>query len=372
MASDTALVFSRGVLRNALATVAHAADKRTIPVLGNVLIEGDGQTVIFTCSNAETEISHRVELAGPSIRAAVPVDKLLEIVRSLDDDVQIKLSQSGSNINVSWGKGRCRLKTADVADFPRMPALAGGESWTVGNGELLRLLRATQHAMATNDVRYYLNGALFDFSQSGVTVVATDGHRLATCSSPSANFAEKSQTILSRSFVNALLRVVPQSEESLTMRIWDDEASRVELVVGATTLRSRVIDGKFPDYQKVIPSAPNCSADVSRESLLAAVQRVAICSADQKSRGIEVRADETGICLSAGDAAKDSSSREDLAADVTGSIGSFGVNAHYLSDALESFQDERVTLHFTDSNGAMLMRGTNSTSPLQVVMPMRV
>src|SRR6478736_3787261 len=344
----------REALLKPLQQVVNVVERRqTLPVLANLLVQVEDGRLSMTGTDLEVEMVSRaaVDEAQPG-EVTIPARKLFEIVRALPDGAKVAISQTGDKVTVQAGRSRFTLATLPANDFPAIEDLELVERVRVSEAALKELIERTAFAMAQQDVRYYLNGLLLDLKDDSLRCVATDGHRLALCEAAlSAPVQTRKQIILPRKGVLELQRLLEGGDRE------------VELEVGRNHLRmrredvsftSKLIDGRFPDYDAVIPIGADKEVRIDREVLRAALQRAAILS-NEKYRGVRVEVSPGQLKISAHNPEQEEA-QEEVEADTRVSDLAVGFNVNYLLDALTALRDEHVVLALRDANSSAMVR----------------
>lgn len=352
-----------------LAQVVNVIERRqTMPVLANFLVQVQDGQLSLTGTDLEVEMVARSAVDNAQDgEATIPARKLFEIVRALPDGSKITVSQTSDKVTVQAGRSKFTLATLPANDFPSIDEVEAAERIMVPEAALKELIERTAFAMAQQDVRYYLNGLLFDLRDKLLRCVATDGHRLALCESPLEGAATKRQIILPRKGVQELQRLLEGGDREL-----DLEIGRGHLRVRRddVTFTSKLIDGRFPDYEAVIPIGADREVKVDREILRAALQRAAILS-NEKYRGVRVEISPGQLKVSAHNPEQEEA-QEEIEADTRIDELSIGFNVNYLLDALGALRDEHVVIQLRDSNSSALVREASSAKCRHVVMPLRL
>ncbi|MBK5914140.1 DNA polymerase III subunit beta [Rhodocyclus purpureus] len=361
----------RDALLTPLQSVSGIVERRhTLPILSNVLLEKHGEALTLLATDIEIQITTTTQAGLGEGDGAVTVGarKLQDILRSLPESAEVSLVLDDRRLQVRAGKSRFSLQTLPAEDFPRM-ALAEGEtkSFTVTQKAFRRLLGQTQYSMAAQDVRYYLNGLLLLVQGSELRAVATDGHRLAYASLALETELPRQEMILPRKTVLELNRLLADSEEPMTVAM---TANQVRFSFGSTVLVSKLIDGKFPDFDRVIPTSLRYSVTLSRTALLQSMLRAAILT-NEKFRGVRlVLADGTMRIIAAN--ADQEEAQEEIEVDYIGEPLDVGFNVSYLVDVLNNMSAEMVQWGFNDSSSSALLSIPGDDRFKYVVMPMRI
>jgi len=353
-----------------LAQVVNVVERRqTLPVLANFLVQVQNGQVSLTGTDLEVEMVSRIAVEDAQDgETTIPARKLFEIIRALPDGSRITVSQSGDKITVQAGRSRFTLATLPANDFPSVDEVEATERVAIGEATLKELIERTAFAMAQQDVRYYLNGLLFDLRGDALRTVATDGHRLALCETDLEKASgAKRQIIVPRKGVTELQRLLESGDREIELEVG---RSHVRVKRDDVTFTSKLIDGRFPDYEAVIPIGADREVKVDREALRASLQRAAILS-NEKYRGIRVEVSPGNLKISAHNPEQEEA-QEEIEADTTVSDLAIGFNVNYLLDALSALRDEHVVIQLRDSNSSALVREASSEKSRHVVMPLRL
>ena len=362
---------SRDALLKPLNLVAGVVERRqTLPILANVLMVLEGDRLSLTGTDLEVELVGRVQLAGAgdSGEVTVPARKLVDICKSLPEGSDIQFAMQDNKVTVKSGRSRFTLSTLPSREFPNVEDSLGTHQFKVKQGQLKRLIDRTAFAMAQQDVRYYLNGMLWELKGGQLRVVATDGHRLALCTLPEKLNADgDTQVILPRKGVLELARLLL------------DEAAEAVVVIGRNHIRattndftftSKLVDGKFPDYQRVLPRAPDKIVVGSRLELRQAFTRTAILS-NEKYRGVRLKLTDNSLDIVANNPEQEEA-EEAVPVRYEGDPLEVGFNVSYLLDVLGVLSGDEVKLSLSDPNSSALLEESEEGDSLYVVMPMRL
>ena len=353
-----------------LAQVVNVVERRqTLPVLANFLVQVQNGQLSLTGTDLEVEMVSRIAVEDAQDgETTIPARKLVEIIRALPDGSRITVSQTGDKITVQAGRSRFTLATLPANDFPSVDEVEATERVAIGEATLKELIERTAFAMAQQDVRYYLNGLLFDLRGDALRTVATDGHRLALCETELEKASgAKRQIIVPRKGVTELQRLLESGDREIELEVG---RSHVRVKRDDVTFTSKLIDGRFPDYEAVIPIGADREVKVDREALRASLQRAAILS-NEKYRGIRVEVSPGNLKISAHNPEQEEA-QEEIEADTTVSDLAIGFNVNYLLDALSALRDEHVVIQLRDSNSSALVREASSEKSRHVVMPLRL
>lgn len=361
----------RDALLKPLSSVSGIVERRhTLPILTNLLLEAGQDSLSLTATDLEMQISLSLPVAqGSPVATTVSARKLLDICRSLPEQAQISLEISDNRMQVKAGKSRFNLQTLPAADYPLMAKSADETSLLLSLPQvtLKSLLRQVEFAMAQQDIRYYLNGLLLEVNGSRLNIVGTDGHRLSFTSHALDSSYEKQELILPRKTVLELIKLLDDSEEPVELEV---SANQVNFAFSGIRLISKVIDGKFPDYTRVIPSGYSNSFIVARQSLLLAMQRASILS-NEKYRGIRMVLGKGSLRLISSNTEQEEA-EEELEIGYDGDPLDIGFNVTYMIDVLNNVGSETVTFSFADANSSCLVTVPGDDDYKYVVMPMRI
>ncbi len=342
--------------------------RQTMPVLSNVLLSARNNRLSVTGTDLEVELVSAVNLSVQQAgEITVPGRKLLDILRALPEGVAVSLALEGDRVIVRAGRSRFTLSTLSAVEFPVVEEVSAQQTLRLPQAELRRLIDKTHFSMAQQDVRYYLNGMLLEADGGILRAVATDGHRLALCETTLEEPVKtKQQVIVPRKGVLELQRIL-------------GESGTVELAVGTNHIRaeigdvrftSKLIDGRFPEYGRVIPARPNRIVEADRAVLRQALQRTAILS-NEKYRGIRLSLKTNLLTLQTHNPEQEEA-EDQLEVVYPGDELEIGFNVNYLLDALSAIETDRVQIGLTDSNSSCLITAPDIATARYVVMPMRL
>ena len=360
----------REVFLKPLAQVVNVVERRqTLPVLANLLVQVKGGQLSLTGTDLEVEMVSRIGVDDAQDgETTIPARKLFEIVRALPDGSKVTVSQTAEKITVQAGRSRFTLASLPANDFPSIDEVEATERVRVSEASLKELIERTAFAMAQQDVRYYLNGLLFDLRESSLRCVATDGHRLALCEAAlEAGASTKRQIIVPRKGVTELQRLLEGGERELELEMG---RSHLRVKRDDVTFTSKLIDGRFPDYEAVIPIGADKEVRIDREVLRASLQRAAILS-NEKYRGVRIEVSPGQLKISAHNPEQEEA-QEEVEADTRVSDLAVGFNVNYLLDALTALKDENVVIALRDANSSALVREASNERCRHVVMPLRL
>jgi DNA polymerase III subunit beta len=364
------LKLQREALLKPLQLITGVVERRqTMPVLANVLMVADERGVSLTGTDLEVELVARSEVPLEEHgETTLPARKLLDICRALPDEASVELTVSGERAQVRSGRSRFTLSTLPATDFPAVPPVQGVRELALPQALLKRLIERTHFAMAQQDVRYYLNGLLLELAPGHVRTVATDGHRLALCEAAVELGGEDvQQVILPRKCVLELLRLLEDVPEAVSLVVG---SNHLRARFGTLTFTSKLVDGRFPDYHRVIPAAGDKRLRAEREELRQALTRASILS-NEKYRGVRFEMSDGRLRVLAHNPEQEEA-EEELEVDYVGEPLDIGFNVGYLLDALGAVACPRVELSLTDANSSCLVQGEEPEGCKYVVMPMRL
>lgn len=365
------LTISREALITPLQSIAGVVErKQTMPVLSNVLLVAEDNQLTLTGTNMEVELVGRVAPVHVDQPGAitVPARKLADICRALGDEAPIELNQEGDRLHLRCGASHFTLSTLPAEHFPNVEDEPASLRLELPQKELGRMLSATAFAMAQQDVRYYLNGLLLEADSDYIRTVATDGHRLAMSQADlSTGCSELRQVIVPRKGVLELARLLDDADTPVTLVVGDNH---LRATVGSYTFTSKLIEGKFPDYNRVIPKGGDKVVLADRTQLKNTLQRAGILS-HENIRGVRLHLSANMLEVFANN--PDQEQAEDaLAVEYQGEDLQIGFNVGYLVDVLNVLDDDQVRVTLANPNSSALMESATDNRSLYVVMPMRL
>lgn len=361
---------SREDLLKPLQMVCSVVEKRqTLPILSNVLVQAEKGKLKLVGTDLEVEL-----MAVTSLQDAedgditLPARKFVDICRTLPDAADITISVNDGKATVRSGRSRFTLATLPASEYPAAENVIGAFEFSVAQKDLKKLLEQTQFCMANQDVRYYLNGLLLEVDSKSLRTVATDGHRLALCeTSSTANSSEKQQIIIPRKGVVELSRLLTDSDGNCDIKFNNNQ---IKFSLDGVTLTSKLIDGRFPDYDRVIPSEAPQTITADRETLRQALVRASILS-NEKYRGIRLQLENNRIRAFVNNPEQEEA-EEEIEVQYQGDEFEIGFNVSYLLDALNAVKQDQVELSMIDANSSCRIKGVGDDSSQYVVMPMRL
>ena len=363
------LTASREDLLGPLQSVIGVVERRqTMPVLANVLLAARDNRLSITGTDLEVELvattSVSVQQGGD---ITVPGRKLLDIFRALPEKTSVTLSSEGERVSIRGGRSRFTLSSLPAAEFPLVEEINAQQTLTVAQGEFRRLIDKTHFSMAQQDVRYYLNGLLLETDGKALRAVATDGHRLAICEMALEGKAKTThQVIIPRKGVLELQRILG-TDGTIELAVG---TNHVRAQIGDIRFTSKLIDGRFPEYGRVIPAAPPRMVEADREVLRQALQRTAILS-NEKYRGVRLTARPDLLTIQAHNPEQEEA-EDQVEVSYKGEEVEIGFNVNYLLDALGAIEGDKVEIGLTDSNSSCLIHAPGTAHTRYVVMPMRL
>lgn len=364
------LTIQRSDLFSALQKVIGVIERRqTLPILANVLMVLDDGVLTLTGTDLEVQITTQTErVVGDALKMTVPGRKLLDICRTLTDEAELVFSLSDQRLTLRSGKSRFTLGILPAEEFPTFDEQQYQNQFSIGQSDLSKAIEKTGFCMAQQDVRYYLNGMMLRVIKGQMETVASDGHRLALhkTSLPVADVSV-GQIIIPRKGALEIAKLLDDKDASATVKV---ASNHVSVMTDDTRLFAKLIDGRFPDFESVIPKQNKLHFTADKSPLQSALSRVSILS-NEKYRGIRLDIAPGRLCISANNPEQDEA-EEELVIDYQGDEVSMGFNASYLLDALNAVDTDQVNVSFTDTNSSCLLENQNNDSSRFVIMPMRL
>ncbi len=353
-----------------LQQIIGAVEKRqTMPALSNVLIRATENSLTFTATDLEIELVSQISMIiDEPGEITLPARKLLDICKSLNNDAIIKFNIKDSKALIQSERNRFSLTTLPADDFPALDAINSVQEFEIPQKILHELIDKTAFAMAQQDVRYYLNGLMFEVSANTLVAVATDGHRLAYCKKEiDYDAADIRQIILPRKGVLELVRLLDTSDDTVKLNIG---TNHLQVEFNAIRLTSKLIDGRFPDYNRVMPAATDNTIIADREQLRQALSRASILS-NEKYRGIRLVLDTDLIKLQAQNPDQEEADIE-VEVEYKGESIEIGFNVTYMLDVLNVSDTNTIKISLRDSNSSFLLTYPDQDDGKYVIMPMRL
>lgn len=361
---------SREALLKPLQVVSGVVEKRqTLPILSNVLINVSQNRLTLTGTDLEVEMTASTDIQGADNgESTLPARKFMDICKSMPEGAEIEITLEEQRALIKSGKSRFTLATLASTDFPATEKITAANEYTLSQAQLKQLIEQTAFCMANQDVRYYLNGLLLELKQDLLRAVATDGHRLAMCEVKCDLVpGEVTQVIVPRKGVMELLRLLSDSDATCKLEL---NTNFLRITLDDIVFTSKLIDGRFPDYDRVIPKGGDKIVTADRDVLRQGLQRASILS-NEKYRGI--RLNFTGNILRATvNNPEQEEALEEIDVNYSGDEIEIGFNVAYLVEALNAIKQEQVELTLIDANSSCLLRGVDDSASRYVVMPMRL
>ncbi|AYA62529.1 DNA polymerase III subunit beta [Alteromonas sp. RKMC-009] len=362
---------SREKFLQPLQLVSGAVERRhTLPILSNVLIKVSEDALWLTGTDLEVELiaSTRLEGEYEEGEITVPAKKLFDICRGIADGTDIQFSLDGSKALIRAGRGRYTLSTLSASDYPNLEDWEGEVEFELSSADIKRLINSTHFSMAQQDVRYYLNGMSLETEEHIIRTVATDGHRLALCrlDYESASLPAR-QVIIPRKGVLEISRLIGDDEKSIKVQIG---ANHIRLFSSDFIFTSKLVDGRFPDYRRVLPKDGDKTILASKAVLKDAFARAAILS-NEKFRGVRLNLSSGELKITANNPEQEEA-EEIVDVNYEGDDLEIGFNVAYLIDVLNALTTEEVQLTLSDSNSSALIQNAGDDAALYVIMPMRL
>lgn len=365
------ITISRDQFLKPLMQVSGAIErKHTLPILANVLLEVKDNRLSMTGTDLEIELVACVDLeqSAADAKITLPAKKLLDICKSLPDGAMLSLTSQEHQLLLTSGQSRFSLTTLAAEDFPNLESWDGEVEFQLTRIELRKLLESTAFSMANQDVRYYLNGMSFEVDNQDIKTVATDGHRLALSQTHlSGSVGMQRQLIIPRKGVQEIMRLTVADDTLITIQFG---ANHIRIVDTEYTFTSKLVDGRFPDYRRVLPRGGDKIVTANREWLRSAFQRVSILS-NEKFRGVRLNLSNGILKISANNPEQEQA-EEVVEVMYQGDDLEIGFNVSYLLDVLNTIKAEDVTFTLSDTNSSVLIEGADDSQTMYVVMPMRL
>ncbi len=344
--------------------------KQTLPMLANVLFTIEGDELSLLASDLEVELIGKLNLVNQAnaIRIAIPTRKVLDICRALPETSVIDFFVENQKVTIKSGRSRFTLSAFQAEDFPYIDSQASTAQFIIPQKDFRYLLEKTQFAMAQQDVRYYLNGLLLEANNNFIKAVATDGHRLAISALKHAQQLTPFQIIIPRKAITELMRLLDsQSEEPITLLIG---SNFFRVMTQQYIFTTRLIDGPFPAYEKVIPKNNNKEMTIDKDIFKQALSRAAIL-ANAKLKGICLQLRTDLLRITAYNSEQDQA-EEEIPANYAGIELDIGLNVTYLLDVINVTPTAELRLNFYDANSCVLIEEQSNTDNCYIIMPMRV
>ena len=342
--------------------------RQTLPVLGNVLINATRKQIKLTATDLEVELQAQVAIPVTETGdITLPARKLLDICRTLPEEAQLDISVNKDRALIRSGKSRFTLATLPATEFPVVDKIKSASKISLPQNKLHELIERTAFSMAQQDVRYYLNGLMLEPVKGLLRAVATDGHRLAMCEIKADIDTDGEQVIVPRKGVQELHRLLEDTDEAVQVEIG---SNHIRITTGELRFTSKLIDGRFPDYTRVIPKNANKQLLVNRDLLRQALTRTSILS-NEKYRGIRLDVSENNIKIQAHNPEQEEAI-EEIDATYSEEDLVVGFNVTYILDVLNVLDSNDVSVLLSDANSSALINQPGSDDCRYVVMPMRL
>ena len=362
---------ARDTFLSGLQLVAGVVERRqTLPVLSNALFVLEAGSLSITGTDLEVEIVARIEpdLVEEIGAITIPARKLFDIVRSLGDGSSVEVSTDGERALVKSGRSRFTLSTLPASEFPNVEDSAQNCQFEMSQGLLKTMIDKVAFSMAQQDVRYYLNGMLFEITSEHLRLVATDGHRLAMTTETEVAVADTSlQSILPRKGVLELSRLLADNDEQVSMSLG---TNHMRISCGTYIFTSKLVDGRFPDYQRVLPSHADKALHAERDLLKQSFSRAAILS-NEKYRGVRIQL-EPGLMRITANNPEQEQAEEEVAVSYDFEPMEIGFNVSYVIEALNTLKHAEIEMRMADTNSSALLTGKGDEATVYVIMPMRL
>lgn len=346
-----------------------AGGRPALPIMGNILIKVQGNLLSLTGTDLEVELITQIPLEHPSEEGeiTVPARKLLDICRGLSDPCEITFQVKNERVTIRSGRSRYLLSSLPAIDFPNIESWQSLVELTVPQNEFKKLIEFTQFAMASQDVRYYLNGMYFEASGNTLRSVATDGHRLASCAIGLTQTIEEQSVIVPRKGVIELVKLLDNDLANMTIQIGQNN---LRAIIDGFIFTTKLVDGRFPDYRRVIPRNGDKELISSRETLKQAFSRAAILS-NEKFRGVRLILSENLLQITANNPDREEA-EEYIDVNYQSADLEIGFNVSYVLDVLNTLKSDQVKMTFSSSDHSALIESIDDDNALYVLMPMRL
>lgn len=344
------------------------SSRPNIPVLNNVLLHIEGGNLTITGTDLEVELSTHAQLtAGTNGKFTIPAKKFLDICRSLPDDAEISVSFEEDRAIVRSGRSKFNLATLPAEEYPNLTDWQSEVDFTIAQATLRRLIEATQFSMANQDARYFLNGMKFETEGNLLRTVATDGHRLAVCTIALEQELQNHSVIVPRKGVLELSRLLEPSDQPARLQIG---TNNLRICLDGIVFTSKLIDGRFPDYRRVLPRNADRILEAEWETLKQAFVRAAILS-NERFRSVRLQLSKNQLKITATNPEQEEA-EEIIDVSYNGEEMEVGFNVSYILDVLNALKCQRVRMRLTDASSSCLMENSEDSSAEYVIMPMRL
>lgn len=343
--------------------------RQTLPILSNVLIKANDGILSVSATDLEVELvtSTNMDIAEPG-ETTLPARKILDICKTLPEGAKLTLTVNGEKALLTSGRSRFSLATFPAKDFPIVDEFSQINGFEVTESELKRLIDRTQFSMAQQDVRHYLNGLMLELQDNLLVSVATDGHRLSYCKiDTDIKNGEVKQVIIPRKGIQELSRLLSDTDKIVKVSIG---TNHIAVEVDGVKFTSKLIDGKFPDYERVLPDTTEIKLTADRETLRQALIRTSILS-NEKYRGIRLALSNNKLSIQAHNPEQEKA-EEEMEVSYDGDEIEVGFNVNYLLDALTAIEEDTVSISMTDPNSSCLVQKIENADCKYIIMPMRL
>ena len=360
----------RDALLKPLQLVCGAVEKKAnMPILANVLMEVSNTSLKMTGTDLEVELVDQTPVQGDVIegRTTVPSKKFLDIVKSLPDQTELFIEQQENKLLLRSGRSRFSLATLPADEYPNVEAFEGSIEFSCKQGTLRSIIDATQFSMANQDVRYYLNGLLLETDGSVLRAVATDGHRLALSHQNIEAQLPQKQVIVPRKGVMEMMRLMDDEDQDVSVVIGENA---IRITTGSSVFTSKLVDGRFPEYDRVLPKGGDKIVLASRNHLKQALLRASILS-NEKFRGVRVQIETNTMKITANNPEQEEA-EEIVDIEYENTPLEIGFNVSYLLDVLNHIRADDVRITLIDNNSSALIENHKEEDSMYVVMPMRL
>ena len=358
------------IVKSLNATLGVVEKRQTLPILSNVLFEVDESTLKLTATDLESEISTISTISNfkSGGRTTAPAKKLSELCRLFKDDSEIHFYLDGDNLKIETDSGKYNLSTLPSDDFPIFEKEEGGNVVNISAQNLKAIITKTSFAMGNQDWRHYLNGLYLSVEDTLITSVATDAHRLALANAAlNEGISENITGIVPRKSINEIGKIVSEYSENILLQL---SANSINVSVSGTSFASKLIEGKFPDYEQVIPSGESSTLTIDKKTLSESLSRVSVLSSE-KFRGVRIVTSKDSITISANNPEKEQA-EESITCSYSGEDIDIAFNVNYIQEILSSIDSENVEIHFFGSDKSCLITNPGSDSFKYVVMPLLI
>lgn len=362
---------NRDSLLKPLLLVSGAVERKsTLPILGNILLDVNENALTLTATDLELEMVSYADIVNhaESGQVTIPARKLLDICKSLPDDSELTFESSGDTIKISTGRSKYSLSTLPASDFPNIEEWKGDVEFKIFKSDLLRLIESTHFSMANQDVRYYLNGMSIETEANEIRSVATDGHRLAICKISKEELTLPArQVIIPRKGILEIIRLLDPVEEEIQIYLG---SNHVRIIDTEYSFTSKLVDGRFPDYRRVLPRNGDKVLETNKDELKQVLSRASILS-NEKFKGVRLNFAESELKITANNPEQEQA-EEVIEVEFPFADVEIGFNVNYVLDVLNAVKDVNVKFTLADANSSVVIEGSDSSEALYVVMPMRL